>query len=119
MAVRRGGLIQFKVGGQRYDAKGSFSYQIANTMRESIVGQDGVHGFKEVATPPFVEGVITDSADVDLAFLNTIEDTTVTLELANGKVIVLRNAYVVNAVEGSSEEGELSVRLEGISGTEI
>jgi hypothetical protein len=48
-----------------------------------------------------------------------IKDATITLELANSKVIVLREAW--NAAEGTGNtgEGNIPVRFEGMSAEEI
>ena len=90
---RRAGRIYFKVDGTQYDAKGKFSYNLGLDKREAIVGADGVHGYKSTPQVAHVEGAITDSADLDLATFQGADNVTVTLELANGKVIVLSNAW--------------------------
>lgn len=116
---KRAGIIYVKVDGQMYSAKGNFQYNIGQVKREAIIGADGVHGYKETPQVAFIEGEFTDDATLDLkAFLN-LTNSTMTLELANGKVIVLRNAW--NASEGTvgTEEANIAVRFEGKSGEEI
>ena len=109
---RRAGRIFFKVNGAPYDAKGSYSYNLGQDKNEAIIGSDGVHGFKSTPQVAFIEGVITDSRDVDLAALAQLEDETVTLELANGKTVVLPEAWYAGEGTGSTEEGEIPVRFE-------
>jgi hypothetical protein len=82
------------------------------------VGADAVHGYKEVPQVPFIEGKITDSSDLDLAELCDVVDATVTLELANGKVIVLRDAWYAGEGTVDTDEGEIGVRFEGKSADE-
>ena len=116
---RRGGIVYFKVDSSRYDAKGNFTYNLGRPKRETIIGHDGVHGYKETPQVSFIEGEITDGKNFDLEKLVTSDNVTVTLELANGKVIVLRDAWFSGEGTGNSEEGNITVRFEGASGEEI
>ena len=84
MARRLGGIIQIKVNGQSLEAKGNFTYNINRTKKESIVGADNFHGFKETPQPVFIEGMITDSQDLDVEAFQAISNATVVLLLANG-----------------------------------
>ena len=110
---RRAGLIQFQIGGEILDAKGNFSYGLGAPKREAIVGSDRVHGYKEMPQVGFIEGAITDRGNLDLAALFRLTDATITLSLANGKVITLGNAYFAGDGQGSTEEAEIPVRFEG------
>ncbi len=116
---RRGGIVYFKVDGERYDVKGNFSYNLGRPKREAIVGHDGVHGYKELPQVPYVEGEITDKSNLNLEKLLTADHATVTLELANGKVIVLREAWFAGEGTVQTEEGTIALRFEGASAEEI
>ena len=109
---RRAGVIFVKVDGVQYDAKGSYSYNLGLPKRDPITGSDGIHGFKETPQVPFIEGVITDRADIDLEKVVMADNVTVTLELNNGKVIVLANAWFAGEGGGSTDEAEITVRWE-------
>lgn len=121
MSQRKGGIIFFKIDGVQLQAKGSFTYSLGKENRTAIVGADGVHGYKALPIAPFIEGEITDSADIDDDTIANVKDATVTLELANGKVIMLRNAWSVNpdGYSGQTEEGNIGVRFEGLSATVV
>lgn len=119
MSQRRGGLIQFNVNGVLQDAKGSFTYNLGRPMREAIVGADAVHGYVERPQVAFIEGEITDRGTLDLAALVGTTLATVTLELANGKVVALRDAWFAGEGTGNTEEGNVAVRFEGASAEEI
>lgn len=119
MSQRRGGIIQVQVNGELYDAKGDFTYNIGRPKRDAIIGADVVHGFKETPQAPFIEGEITDRGTLDLDKLVTLKDATVTMELANGKVIVLRNAWYASEGTGNTGEGNIGFRFEAQSGEEI
>ena len=117
--TRIGGTIQFKINGETFLSKGSFSYNIGVPKKEMIAGSDQVHGFKEMPQIPYIEGAITDTSELDLEALQTLRDATVTVFLANGKTVVVEQA--VYAADGvvTTEEGEIEVRFEGIKGREI
>jgi hypothetical protein len=116
---RVGGIISLKIDGDMYFAKGDFTYNLGLPKREGVVGSDRVHGYKEVPQIPFIEGEITDRQEMSLETLMGIKDSTITLELANSKVIVLREAW--NAAEGTGNtgEGNIGVRFEGMSAEEV
>jgi len=119
MSQRKGGIIQVQVNGEVFQAKGSWSYNLGRPKREAIVGTDTVHGYKETPQVSFIEGEITDRGDLDLAVLVSLIDSTVTMTLANGKVIVLRDAWYAGEGTGNTEEGNIGVRFEGLGGEEI
>lgn len=119
MARRIGGIIQLKVDGQALQAKGSFTYNLGVPKRELVVGHDGVHGYKELPQAPSLEGTITDAANLDLQALLEANDVTIVLELANGKIFVMRNAVYVSEGNVTSEEGEIEVMFEGESAEEV
>lgn len=119
MGNRRAGIAYFKVDSKQYDVKGNFTYNLGKPKREGIVGHDGVHGYKELPQIPFIEGEITDNKDIDLEKFLELDGVTVTLELANGKTILLRDAWNASDGNGESEDGKIAVRFEGISAEEV
>lgn len=116
---RVGGIIFVKIDGEQFSAKGSFTYNIGVPKREPVVGSDGVHGFKELPQPSKIEGMITDSSELDFEALLRTRDATCTLELANGKVIVIQEAFYSGDGDGTTEEGELQFAMTGLRGKEI
>lgn len=110
---RVGGIIQLQQNGEIMSAKGHFSYNLGRPKITSVVGTDGkVHGTKSEGQPGFIEGAITDSADLDLDALVTGKGVTVTLSLANGKVIALNDGSYTGEGTPNTEEGEIPVRWE-------
>lgn len=114
-----GGLLQLQVNGEIYNAKGNFTYNLGKPKKEAVIGADRVHGWKGVPQVPFIEGAITDNENIDLETLVTMKDATVSLRLANGKSIMLREACYAHEGTGSTEEGEFPVRFEGKSAVEV
>jgi len=95
------GTAYFTIDGQRYSLKGNMTVALGARERETVVGLDNIHGFKEMPAAAFIECDVTDKPD---------------FELINGKVGVLRNAWQVNNIELNVDEGELTVRFEGPKG---
>ena len=116
---RRAGVIYIKVDGNQYSAVGNFTYNLGSLKREGIVGADEVHGFMERVQVPYIEGEITDASDLDLVALQAIEEATCTLELGNGKTIVLREAWYAADGTGNTERGNIQFRMEGKSAEEL
>lgn len=116
---RVGGLISLKIDGDIYKAKGNFTYNLGKPKRDAVIGADVVHGYKEAVQVPFIEGEITDTREISLETLAMIDEATVTLELANDKVIVLREAWQAGEGTGNTEEGNIAIRFEGMSAEEI
>lgn len=119
MSQRKGGTIQFSVNGVTYDAKGEFTHNLGVPKKTAIVGADRVHGFKEEPQPAFIEGKITDRGNLDVGALQKLDDATVTIALANGKVVSLRNAWYASDGNVTSGEGEIDVRFEGLDAEEV
>lgn len=120
MANKRvGGIILLKLDSNLLKAKGAFTYNLGKPKREAIVGQDFVHGFKEEPQVPFIEGTITDDDELDVETLLLTRDATATIELANGKIIALNEAFYAGEGDITTDEGEIAFRLEGITADEI
>lgn len=116
---RIGGIIFVKANGTQYRAKGSWTYNLGKLKREGIAGADGVHGYKAMPQVPFIEGTITDDSEISLETLLDLDDATITLELANGKVISLSQAWFAGEGNVTTEEGEIEARFEGMECDEI
>lgn len=119
MGDRIGGIIFGKINGEQMRLKGSWTYNLGQPKRDGVVGADGVHGFADQVQVPFFEGAISDSGDTDLKALLGITDATLTLELANGKVIVLRSAWFAGEGNVTTEQGEIDARFEGMRAEEV
>ena len=116
---RIGGIISLKINGDMYFAKGNFTYNLGKPKKEGVVGSDRVHGYTEKPQVPFIEGEITDRNELNLEDLVTLDDATVTLELGNGKVIMLREGWYAGEGTGNTDEGNIALRIEGMSAEEV
>lgn len=108
---RRGGTISLDQDGVLQEPKGNFSYNLGHPIKEPIIGADGVHGYKETPQAAYIEGEITDRGDLDVEALVKATDKTITLSLANGKVIVLREAWFSAEGNVQTEEGNIQVKF--------
>ncbi len=109
---RRGGIITVAVAGVTYDCKGSFSYNLGVAKREAIMGSGRVTGYKESPQVAFIEGEFTDRGDLDVAAMLRTVNATVTLRAANGKTIMLKDAWQAGDGTVQTEEGNIGVRFE-------
>lgn len=116
---RRAGKISLQIDGEIFDAKGSFEYSLGGEKRTSIVGSDKVHGYSAMPKVAYIKGEITDRQELDVKAMTELSDVTVTLNLANGKTIVLYNAWYVGEGVGNSEEGNIEFNFEGNNAEEI
>lgn len=116
---RVGGIIEVKVNGELYSAKGNWTYNLGIAKRDPVVGADSVHGYKEMPQAPKIEGTITDRQDLDLKTLLSLKDATITLQLANGKIVVMRDGFFAGEGDVSTEEGEIDALFHGSSAEEV
>jgi hypothetical protein len=116
---RVGGIIEIKVDGVLYAAKGSFTYNMGANKREAVVGADVVHGYKEMPQAAKLEGALTDRSDMDVKTILNLKGVTATLSLANGKIIVFKDAWYSGDGNITTEEGEIELKMEAISAEEI
>lgn len=119
MSRRQGGVLQLTLNGRQYRAKGNFTHDLGAPKRDAIVGPDGVHGYKEMPKQPFIEGAITDGDDISLEDLYAFQDGTAVLTLANGKSLAFREAWYAGDGQGTTEEGEINLRIEAMRAEEI
>ncbi len=113
------GAISFQLNGEIRRLKGNWTYNLGRVKRDAIVGADSVHGYKETPQIPMMEGAITDGRSLVLEDLLDFTDGTCTLHLRNGKVIELRDAWFAGEGTVDTEESEIAVRFEGLSGEEV
>lgn len=116
---RIAGVAYLKYDGKQLPLRGGWNHNIAGLKREGIAGQDGVHGYKEMPEVPYMEGDVSTTPEVSIEELRDVTDATVTLEQANGKTYVLRNAWTSDAYEVDTEEGKVKIKFEGMQGDEI
>jgi len=113
------GIIELKINGRIQQAKGNFTYNLGKPKLEMIIGADTPHGFKGTPQAPKIEGEITDRSDLDVEGLVTLREATVTLSLANDKVIVLKRASYTGDGDVQTEEANIQAVFTGFSAEEV
>jgi hypothetical protein len=114
---RLAGVCLLTVDGQSYQLQGSAKYKVSKVKRETLSGQDSVHGFKEKPEPNMISFTMRDSQGLSVASFNAMTSQTVVLQLANGKNIVGSKMWCVDVQEVDTEEGTLEVKFEGRDGS--
>ena len=112
---RLAGTAFISVDGRTYMLAGDLGYDPSTVARESLVGQDRVHGYSEKPKTGSISGTLRDAGGLTVADFNAMTNVTVTLELANGKTVVGRNMWTVDSQEVKTAEGTFEVKWEGIS----
>lgn len=115
---RLAGVCTFTVDGVNYMMAGDFSYKLSGVSRETLKGQDGVHGYKEQIEQGYIGGTIRDAGGVSMADLNGMSNVTLVLQLANGKTVIGRNMWRTENPENKTTEATIDLKWEGPSVTE-
>jgi hypothetical protein len=115
MGQRLGGVAYLKVDGNQIPLRGNFTIHPQQTHRSGVAGQDGPQGFTEMPVLPAIEADVTTDPGYSIRAALDITDATVTAELANGMVYVLRNAWVAEEVTVNTAEGSAKFTWQGLS----
>ena len=106
------GTIGLSINGERQYAKGTFTVNPGFPVRETVIGADRPHGYKETPQAASLEGAITDNAALDSEALRRLTNATVTLDLANGKTWLFQDAWYAGEGAMTTDEGEIAFRIE-------
>jgi uncharacterized protein YlzI (FlbEa/FlbD family) len=87
--------------------------------RTGIAGQDRVHGYSELPVVPYIAGDVSTLEGTAVESVDAVTDATITVEMANGSVYVLRNAWRAERSTVNTRDGQFHVRFEGLSCDEL
>lgn len=110
---RVAGVATLTVDGASYALRGNFGYRVATVERTSIIGQDGIHGYKEMPAAGQVKAQLTNTGGLSVAQLNQMTNVTIVAELANGKIITGRRMWTTGTQEVDGSEATVDVVWEG------
>lgn len=116
--IRVAGVATLVRDGLPYALRGSLKIQPLDRIKEGIAGQDGVHGFKETPTVPYIECEITPNS-VSIKALQGVTDSTIQVDCADGRTFVLRGAWYAGTPDYDAAEGKITVKFEGLECKEI
>lgn len=87
---------------------------LGGKVRESVVGDNKVHGYSEKIKPASLECEISLGQGMSLAELKDITGATVTYEADTGQVYMIRDAFVTETISVTAGEGgKVSLKFEG------
>lgn len=92
---------------------GTLTVSTWDAMKETKTGLSGVVGYKESPRAPFIEIEIMTTNEVDLQAFQNVRNSTVTAELANGQVWILKEAWCTTPPDANMAEGTATLRFEG------
>lgn len=105
------------VGGKRLATKEGAKLGFGNLERTAELGDQGVLGYKEKPSVPYVECVIAHSADTSLRELADLVDVPISFDTDTRRSFVLRQGWCAKALE--MDKGDISLRFEAMSCEEV
>lgn len=114
-----GGIAYVKVDGKQLTLEGKLTVAITKVTREGKAGASGVAGYTETPRVPSIEGTFFKTAAVSIDELQAITDATVQVELNDGSIYVLRNAWQAGDIDVDAIAGTFDLKFEGMDGEEI
>jgi hypothetical protein len=112
---RLAGVAYLSVNGQSYMLAGEITYSVSRVKRTTLSGPSGVQGYSEEPIAGSISATLRDSGGLTVADFNAMTNVTVTVELANGKVVIGRNMWTTDPQEVKSGEATFDVKFEGMS----
>jgi hypothetical protein len=109
------GIASLNIDGINYLVAGDLKYQVSGVTRETLVGQDSVHGYSEKPRQGKISMSLRDWGGLSMADVQAMSDVTIVAELANGKTIVGRNMWNVEDQEVDTTEAKADIVFEGKS----
>lgn len=113
------GTAYVTIDGVTYDIAGEGSYTCSSVVREPLQGQNGFHGYSEKPVGGSITWQGRNSSLVSIAALNACVNSTVVLELINGKTVIgqgmFRNGEPIKA---NTEDGTFDLEFFGANVTE-
>lgn len=114
---RLAGIAFITVDGQSYMLEADAAYKVSKVKRETKVGQDTVHGYGEKPEPGMISATLRDAQGLSVASINAMTNSTVVLQLANGKTIIGSRMWTVDVQEVKTAEATFEVKWEGRDGS--
>jgi hypothetical protein len=114
---RLAGTVFLSADGVSYMLAGDFEYDPSLVERETLTGQDTVHGYSEKPVAPFIKGTLRDNGGLTVVSLNAMTGVTVVAELANGKTIIGAGMWTTARQAAKATDGTIDVEWNGLQGS--
>lgn len=112
---RRAGIATLSIDGVAYDVAGSAGYAANRVKRDTLAGQSGIQGYKEMPIAPYISATIRDAGSLTVESLNRMTNVALVLTLANGKLVSGEGLWSTEVEEVETEEATFKVRFEGVA----
>ncbi len=112
MGKKVAGTVYVKIDGGQATVTGGAEVPLSDVKRETVA--PGF--FKEEDLPPFVKVTCVDDPDLPIKQIMAADNSTVTVEFANGRVYVLSGAYVVGEPSAKGDDGTIDFEWNGTKG---
>lgn len=109
---RLAGLASITIDGSSFDLVGDLVWSPSYVKRETLIGQDSVHGFSELPAAGYIAATLRDNGGLTVKDFNGMTVSTVQCQNANGKGVILTAGWVTEAQEVKTMEGSFNVRFE-------
>ncbi|MDR2390912.1 MAG: phage tail tube protein [Planctomycetota bacterium] len=109
---RVAGIIFVKIDGEQVPARGSFEFRLSGVQNETVDNADGTTGIGGAFHGGYIKGTLSNYNSIDLRKFREMEGVTVTLELANDKVVIAKDAYQVDEMAVNVETGEAPIQFD-------
>lgn len=113
MSNRVMGRAQIKANGQMLDSHPGATLDIGGVSRESVVGANAVHGFKEAVKQSKLELEISVKPGTSAAEVGRWSDITATFEADTGQTWVISNGWVTEPPTMTDNDGKMKIVIEG------
>lgn len=104
--------ITIKKDGDVLLNKEGFTFRPGGIERESVAGDNSVHGFTEKIQPAQLSGNLSHTEAQDLTAYGDVSDATIVVTTNTGQAYVMRNAWQTDAPQLDAGSGEVSVAFE-------
>lgn len=105
------GTATFYVNGAAVALRAEFTYVLPIDKRESLVGMDGFHGWKQTPGVAQVKVKLDNGSDTDIASMTEVDR--IVAELANGKTISGGPFKTTEPPSADPTEGTVEMTWEG------
>lgn len=117
MAAKRiSGICFVKVDGEQLSVEGSVECPLLEVKRETVMALNGPAGYKETNLAPFVKVSCILVPGFPLAKLQTNTSMQVSVNLANGMVYTLSDAWLNGEPTAKPEDGKVELEFGGLKG---
>jgi hypothetical protein len=113
-SVDLGGTAYAKIDGTQVALRGSLKINTGGPVRTPVMGMDGtLQGYTTKYEAPKCSFEISDDGTLTLGSLRQLTNTTITMQLANGRTVIIPNGFQTEDIELDAVEGKFVFTASG------